>query len=277
MPFVAMTREMGSLGKDVAAGLADRLGRQVIHHEIIDNLASKMRLRKSHVVRFLEGKSGIWERLTTDKTSLSIYTADETFALAESGRVAVIRGWGATHLLRPVPHVVSVRVCAPFEVRVKRMMDRLNTDDRDFVENEIRMSEEAHAAITKRHFGLNWQDSENYDLVLNTERLTIDECVDEVMGLLDDETFEETAESQRVFGNLALTAHVRAALRQDERTSRFQIAVKSEDGVVTLAGLVDPGEVPLHGVEVASKVSGVKEVVHHLRTAGPGARHIVEG
>jgi len=277
MPFVAMTREMGSLGKDVAAGLAERLGRQVVHHEIIDNLASKMRLRKSHVVRFLEGKSGIWERLTTDKTSLSIYTADETFALAESGRVAVIRGWGATHLLRPVPHVVSVRVCAPFEVRVKRMMDRLNTDDRDFVENEIRMSEEAHAAITKRHFGLNWQDSENYDLVLNTERLTIDECVDEVMGLLDDTTFEETVESQRVFGNLALTAHVRAALRQDERTSRFQIAVKSEDGVVTLAGLVDPGEVPLHGVEVASKVSGVKEVVHHLRTAGPGARHIVEG
>jgi hypothetical protein len=97
MPLVAMTREMGSLGKDVAAGIAERLGRQVVHHEIIDNLASKMRLRKSHVVRFLEGKSGIWERLTTDRTSLSIYTADETFALAESGRVAVIRGWGATH------------------------------------------------------------------------------------------------------------------------------------------------------------------------------------
>src|SRR5215813_5756503 len=139
MPFVAMTREMGSLGKDVAAAVADRLGKQVVHHEIIDSLASKMRLRKSHVIRFLEGKSGIWERLTTDKTSLSIYTADETFALVENGRVAVIRGWGAAHLLRPVPHVVSVRVCAPLPVRVKRMMERLHTDDRDFVENEIRL------------------------------------------------------------------------------------------------------------------------------------------
>ena len=49
---------MGSLGKDVAAAVADRLGKQVIHHEIIDNLASKMRLRKSHVIRFLEGKPG---------------------------------------------------------------------------------------------------------------------------------------------------------------------------------------------------------------------------
>src|SRR6185503_8920895 len=139
MPLIAMTREMGSLGKDVAAAVADRVKKQVIHHEIIDNLASKMRLRKSHVIRFLEGKSGIWERLTTDKTSMSIYTADETFRLAEDADIAVIRGWGAVHLLRDVPHVVCVRVCAPFETRVTRMMQRLETDDRDFIENEVRI------------------------------------------------------------------------------------------------------------------------------------------
>ena len=113
MPLIAMTREMGSLGKDVAARVSVRLGKELIHHEIIGVLADKMRLRKSHVVRFLEGKSGIWERMTTDQTSLSIYTADETLRLVESGQVAVLRGWGAAHLLRPVPHVVCVRVCAP--------------------------------------------------------------------------------------------------------------------------------------------------------------------
>jgi cytidylate kinase len=276
MPFVAMTREMGSLGKDVAAAVADRLSKQVVHHEIIDNLASKMRLRKSHVIRFLEGKSGIWERLTTDKTSLSIYTADETFALVESGRVAVIRGWGAAHLLRPVPHVVSVRVCAPFDVRVKRMMERLNTDDRDFVENEIRLSEEAHGAITRRHFGISWQHSDRYDLVLNTERLTIEECADEVLSLLDDPTFQETAESQRTFRNLALAAHVRSALRQDTRTAKFQISITAEDGVVSLAGLIDPGQEVEHAAEVARQVPGIKDIVIQLRVAALGARHIAE-
>jgi cytidylate kinase len=277
MALVAMTREMGSLGKDVAAAVADRVGRQVIHHEIIDNLASKMRLRKSHVIRFLEGKSGIWERLTTDKTSLSIYTADETFALVESGRVAVIRGWGATHLLRPVPHVVAVRVCAPFEMRVKRMMERLNTDDRDFVVNEIRLSEEAHSAITRRHFGVNWQNSENYDLVLNTERLTIEECADEVASLLDDKTFEETEESLRIFANLALAAHVRSALRQDDRTNKLQISVTADDGIVTFAGLIAASQEAKHAAEVARLVPGVKDaVVIQLRVAAAGARHIVE-
>src|SRR6478735_5353504 len=115
MPLIAMTREMGSLGKDVAAGIAARSGKKVVYHEIIEPIANKMRLRKSHVIRFLEGKAGIWERMTTDRTSLSIYTADETLRLVETGRVAVLRGWGAAHLLRPVSHVVCVRVCAPFE------------------------------------------------------------------------------------------------------------------------------------------------------------------
>src|SRR5688500_10524108 len=277
MPFVAMTRDMGSLGKDVAAAVARRLGRLVVHHHIIDNLANEMSLRKSHVIRFLEGKAAIWERLTTDKTSLSIYTADETFALAESGRVAVIRGWGATHLLRPVPHVIAVRVCAPFEIRVSRMMERLNTDDRDFVVNEIRLSEEAHAAITRRHFGLNWQDSENYDLVLNTERLSIEECAVEVTNLIDDLTFQETDESRRMFGDLAMIAHVRSALRQDPRTSRMQLNITPQNGEVTLSGLVDMGLEPRDAVEVASNVPGVKRIVDKLRLAMPGARHHAEG
>ena len=277
MPLIAMTREMGSLGKDVAAAVADRVKKQVVHHEIIDNLASKMRLRKSHVIRFLEGKSGILERLTTDKTSLSIYTADETFALAESGKVAVIRGWGATHLLRPVPHVISVRVCAPLGVRVKRMMERLNTDDREFVENEIRLSEEAHAAITRRHFGVNWQDSELYDLALNTERLSVEECADEVMCLLDDATFQETPESRRAFSNLALTAHIRSALRQDPRTDKIMISVTCEDGVATLAGLVNRGQETKDAVSVASQVPGVKEVKSLLRSVAIGTRHHTDG
>jgi cytidylate kinase len=272
-----MTREMGSLGKDVAAEVAQRIGKHVVHHEIIDNLANKMRLRKSHVVRFLEGKAGIWERMTTDKTSLSIYTADETFALAEDERVGVIRGWGAAHLLRVCPHVIAVRVCAPFEVRVKRMMERLNTADRDFVENEIRMSEEAHGAITRRHFGISWQHSDQYDLVLNTERLTVTECADAVMELIDDPNFQETAESQRVLRNLAIAAHVRSALRQDPRTNKLQISIAADNGVVTLAGLADAGQEPADAAAVAVQVPGVKDVINQLRPVATSARHIVEG
>ena len=271
MPLIAMTREMGSLGKDVAAGIAQRANKKVVYHEIIEPLANKMRLRKSHVERFLEGKSGIWERLTTDKTSLSIFTADETFRFLRDDSTAVIRGWGAVHLLRNVPHVIRVRVCAPFDTRVARMMERLGTDNRETVENEIHLSEEAHSAITKRHFGVNWKDPENYDLVLCTERLSVDDCVEEVEGMMKRPRFQETHDSIRLVSNLALEWAVRSAMRRDARTSEVGITVECLDGIVRLQGVVDDVDQAMAVEEIAGAVEGVKEVDNQLRSASTAA------
>ena len=278
MPLVAMTREMGSLGKDVAAGLAERVNRKVVYQEMIEPLANKMRLRKSHVERFLEGKSGIWERLTTDRTSLSIFTADETFRFLRDGSTAVIRGWGAVHLLKNVPHVIRVRVCAPMETRVSRMMQRLATDNRSTVESEIQLSEEAHSAITKRHFGVNWRDAEHYDMVLCTERLSVDECVEEIEGVMKRPRFQETPQSMRMVEDLSLEWAVRAALRREARTADVAITVQGDGGVVRLLGVVDSEVQSDAAADVARKVEGVTSVDNQLRSAAStGSRYRREG
>lgn len=260
MTVIAMTREMGADGRDVAAQLAERLGTDVIQHEIIEPLADKMRLRKSHVVRLLEGKAGILERLTADHTSMSIYTAEETVEMvAKQKHGSVIRTWGATHLLRPIPHVLSVRVCSPMELRIDRMMRRLDTDDRSFAEREIRMSDEAHSAIMKRHFNVDWQDAALYDLVLNTERVPVEECVEQIMNLVEDDAFKETEDSQRAFGRLSLEVRVAAILRSDPTTSRYRIGVKagSADGTVSLYSKGATEEEIETAVPVASKIATV--------------------
>lgn len=267
MPLIAMTREMGSLGKDVAAGVAARTHRKVVYHEIIEPIANKMRLRKSHVERFLEGKSGIWERLTTDKTSLSIFTADETFRFLRDDSTAVIRGWGAAHLLKNIPHVIRLRVCAPLETRVARMMQRLSTDNRETVENEIQLSEEAHSAITKRHFNVNWKDPENYDMVLCTERLSVEECVEEIESMLRKKCFQETPESVRLVENLSLEWSVRSALRRDPRTAGTSITIECADGVAKLMGIVDSQNEATAAGEVAATVEGARHVDNQLKPA----------
>jgi cytidylate kinase len=277
MPMIAMTREMGSLGKDVAAGIAARMNRRVVYHEIIEPIANKMRLRKSHVERFLEGKSGIWERLTTDKTSLSIFTADETFRFLRDGSTGVIRGWGAVHLLKNVPHVIRLRICAPLETRVMRMMERLSTDNREAVESEIALSEEAHSAITKRHFGVNWRDPENYDLVLCTERLSVDECVDEIESLMRKKRFQETPESVRMVEDLSLEWSVRSALRRDVRTSDVHIGVACDGGAASLTGVVDNLIEAHAAAEVAAGVAGVTRVENQLKAANAASRYRREG
>jgi cytidylate kinase len=278
MPMIAMTREMGSLGKDVAAGIAERTNRKVVYHEIIEPIANKMRLRKSHVERFLEGRSGIWERLTTDRTSMSIFTADETFRFLRDGNTCVIRGWGAVHLLKNIPHVVRVRICAPLETRVQRMMERLGTDNRETVENEIQLSEEAHSAITRRHFGVNWRDPENYDLVLCTERLSVDECIDEVEGMLARKPFQETPESLRMVEDLSLQWSVRSALRRDVRTAGSALAVECDRGLVRLSGTVESQDEADAAAELAAATEGVRTVDNQLRSASlAGARYRREG
>src|SRR5262245_7028229 len=259
MPIIAITREMGSLGKDVAAALGAELKIPVVYHEVIDHLADRLRVRKSHVIRLLDGSATLLERLTADKTSLSIFTADEIIGLAASRAGAVIRGWGATHLLHDVPNAVCVRGGAPFELRKRRMMERLNADDAARVGAEILANDEAHTAIMRRHFDVQWTDPENYDLVLNTKRITVDECVSEVLALVRAPQFAETEASRAKLADAALTAAVRAALRRGHETRDARVAIQADGGRVTLSGAGSTDEM-LAFVEVAAAVPGVRDV-----------------
>jgi cytidylate kinase len=266
MPIVAITREMGSLGKDVAEGLGDALDLPVVYREVIEPLADRMRVRKSHVKRLLDGSAGLFERLSSDKTSMSIFSADEILNSALSGTGAVIRGWGATHLLREVPHAVCVRVCAPFEVRKQRMLERLDTSDADKVSEEIRQNDEAHSAIMRRHFSLQWGEPENYDVVLNTQRVSISECIDEVIALVASPEFAETDRSRQRLEDVALAWRLRAALRVSARTRDSRVSVSAARGRATLAGVLETAEERQAVTEVAASVAGVREIDDQLRT-----------
>ena len=82
MTVIAMTREMGTLGKDVAAGLADVLGITVVHHELVEHhIAERMDVGESAVHRFLEGQSSMWERWQIDVARLDLKHVPDGFHL----------------------------------------------------------------------------------------------------------------------------------------------------------------------------------------------------
>ena len=269
MPLIAMTREMGSLGRDVAARLAERRGGKVVYHEIIDHAADKMRVRRSHVVRLLESGARLWEQLTADQTSLSIFTADETYRFLRDKDIAVIRGWGAVHLLAGISHVVRVRVCAPFALRVERMMERLGSDDRGAVSREVELADEAHTAIARRHFHVDWREAEHYDLVLSTERLSVDECVDEIERMAALPRFQPTAESSRLVSDRALEWSILAAVRRDRLTADLRSRIECTAGTVRVSdcNMDDTGELR----RVVSAVDGVNAVDFVCRDGGSTA------
>ena len=265
MPVIAMNQEMGSQGKFVAEKLAEELGLEIVRHEIIDHVAQKMHLRKSALQRFLEGKAGLLERWGTDEASLALFKVEEILELAAKGNV-IIRGWGATHVLRPIPHIPCVRVGAPFATRLKWLMNSLGTDDEDMVAEEIRHSDMAHRANMQHQFGVGWGEPMQYDITLNTERLSVATCVEMIKELLKRPEFKETPESRAKLANLTLEYHVRAALRAHAKTADVKILITADSGKVRLEGISASTEERHDITEIVGHAPGVKSVDNKLKT-----------
>lgn len=270
MPVIAMTREMGSLGRDIALGLAEDIGIQLVQHEVVEHVADKMRVGSSAVNRFLEGEGGLLGRWNIDGKSVSLFTAEEIFDLASRGNI-LIRGWGAAHLLRTVSHVLSVRVCAPMEQRVRVMMDRIGISDPEAARREIEKNDAAQTQTMSRLGHANWQNPLNFDLVINAAKVPVDVGVAMLKRLVVEPAFAETDESRARLADLKLRAVIRAALKGDHRTrtldTLFDVNVKPGTGEVRMTGLVDNREQSRHAEEIIRGLPGVTTVRNELMIA----------
>lgn len=264
MPVIALTQGMGSLAQDVAEQLAEELGLATLQHEVTERVADKMHVSKSLISRLRAGKAGPIERLRADRQSMAVYTAEEVLAAAAQGNV-VVRGWGATQLLRPVPHIPCVRIMRPFDKRVQWLMAQLDTDDLALAEAEIRRSDHANASRMHDQFGVHWGDPVLFDMVLNTDRLSVDTCVKQIRSLLAQPEFAETAASSTLLDGMALSAHVRAALRSHHDTQDVDVTIQCDTGKVTLTGIVVSAAEKQAAQEVCAAVAGVRSVNNLLR------------
>lgn len=264
MPVVAMTHEMGSLAKDVALQLAAELSLSVMRHEVVEHVADRMHVHTSVISRLREGKAGLVERLRTDERSVAVYTAEEVFELADRGDV-VLRGWGATRWLRPVPHVLCVRITRSLDKRVEWVMEHLEIDDAEFARAEVLRSDHAHAARMHQQFGVTWGDPLLYDLILNTDRFSVDSCVQLIRQALARPEFAETPQSRAKLHNMTLQAHARAALKADPATRDVDITLEADGGHMVLRGIVISADEHAHAASVVAAVPGVASVENQLR------------
>lgn len=267
MSVIAMTREMGSLGKDVALELAENLGLDIVQRELVEHVADKLHLRESAVNRFLEGKAGLLERWGIDENAVSLSTVEEILEVAAKGNV-LIRGWGATYALREVPHVLCVRVCAPLRNRVEVLMRRMNIDHQDIALREIEQSDAAHSEAMMRLFHVGWQDPLLYDAVLNTGHLGVNDCVAAVKQLLAGEAIRETPESLAKLSDVRLQAKIRAALHANQRTTRsspsFKVDIVPRTGQVVLSGATFDPQFRSDAEQTVLAVEGVNSVDNRL-------------
>ncbi len=196
MTVIAMTREIGSHGSEVAEGVAAALGLEIINSEIVaPHVAGSLGVEASAVQRYLEGKASLFDRWQIDTRKLSQYTLDHILDLALKDNV-LIRGWGAAALFQGIHGVICVRVCAPMALRVRVMMERLGVKDAEAMQQEIERFDAGHSGAMRAAFNFDRNDALLFHIVLNSARLTIDECVKAVCDLARHQRSRDDAETK---------------------------------------------------------------------------------
>ena len=266
MTVIAMTREIGCLGTEVAAGVAKRLGLEIVRSEVAaNNVALRLGVAESAVTRYLDGSASLLERWQIDRRKLFHYAAEEILGLAQRGNV-LIKGWGAATLLREVPQVISVRVCAPMEFRVRVMMERLGRKDADTVREEIERFDAARTRTLRAYFNVEQEDARLYHIVLNTERLSVDACVTAVCKLAEGLRFRDTFTSRSALANKLLEAKISSALVEHISVAMapLGVSVSVANGKVTLAGTTCDGSLRKRAEKITHAVAGVLPIDNRI-------------
>ncbi len=263
MTIIAMTREMGSLGKEVAREFARRMNYSVVHHELVEETSARSG-EESEVYRFLEGSESELAKWRNNHTEDGYLTREQVFEIALAGDT-IIRGWGGASLLKSIPNVLSVRVCAPMAFRVAQMMDRLGVDERG-ARREITRSDASHGRAFLRFFEQDWRDATNYDLVLNTEHLTPSVCADILCDAVRNPAFAQTPDTDRALRDRLLEVRISDALARDSgmhrRGTRVNITV--EDAQVRLYGIVADSASRGIAESIAASQDGVGEIRNEI-------------
>src|SRR6202162_1673543 len=211
MTVIAMTREIGSQGSDVAAGVAAALGLEIINSEIVvPDVAGSLGVEGSTVQRYLDGKASLFDRWQIDTRKLSQHTLDQILNLALKDNV-LIRGWGAAALLQGIRGVICVRVCAPMALRVRVMMERLGVNDAEAIQQDIERFDAGHSRAMRAAFNFDWNDAVLYYVVLNSARLTIIDCVKVVCDLAQHQRSQDDSETKAALANKLLVAKISSA------------------------------------------------------------------
>jgi Cytidylate kinase-like family len=192
----------GAEMREVAQGVAAKLEYAVVDEEIVfgaaeaadvdPSVVADAERRKSFIERALTGAGAggdssavalaggmgyhVGNGLGEDLRGLIVQAIEEA---ADRGKV-VIAAHAASHALASRPDTIRVLVTASPETRRSRLAEEQGLDEKD-AEKAIQRSDSARSDYLKRFYGARRELPTQYDLVVNTDRLTPDEAVDLVV------------------------------------------------------------------------------------------------
>ena len=240
MAVLTIARQIGSGGEDVGHAVAD-----LLHYEYVDRKRMLDDMRKAgkqweeQAARFDEAYPGVSERYEWAFRGFVALNQSSILDNALKDNVVII-GRGGCFLLKGVPHTVCVRVTAPLEQRVRRIMDREGISDetaRWLVEKVDNDMKRAVYLI----YGRDLADPAEYDMVFDTGMQSTDEITAILKQLLLDRDKVKDESAKAVLELRALAARVKAAIATEPTFSISVLDVEPKEEGLFQYGLVVRG------------------------------------
>lgn len=196
---IAITRTCGSGATSISKLLADDLGIEMYDRKLLQLASDDSGISEALFARADEHiKNSLLYRVSkkvyngelippesddfTSNDNLFNYQAKILKELAERESYICI-GRAADYILRDYPNVITIFIYAPLEKCIDKEMDRLGIGRRE-AEKHVLTTDKYRREYYKYHTGREWEDPYNYDLCLNTGRLTYEQCVQIIKNYL---------------------------------------------------------------------------------------------
>jgi shikimate kinase len=148
----------------------------------------------------------------------------------------VIMGRGGNFLLKGIPHAFRIRVVAPMDARIERIMKREGLD-KDTARWLCEKTDSERSCFIHAVYGKRWDDSAEYDKVFAVSGQVVEDVVRAVQDALAERQRKDTVEAMNFLRMRALAAKVKAGIATNPRIF-----------IPTLDVLYDGREIVLRGV-----------------------------
>ncbi len=264
MAIITISREFGSLGTDIAKKLQEELTFAYMDKSHLEErLVRDYGIPEENFEKYDERKPHFWDIFSSDKDRYLHFMKTAMFDFARDGNCIII-GRGGQVLLQDIPGALHVRVVAPLPVRVERIKQQYHYDEK-LAEQFIRHSDHDRGGFHKFFFHIDWEDSDLYDLLVNTRRFTV---IDAVTLIKDSLTMfdveQKQQETEEKLADVCLGQEVITQIAYKERIPIQFLEAVADNGVVTLRGSTITSEDIEYCEKVARQVAGVKDVVNEV-------------
>ena len=256
MAVITISRQIGSLGDEVAKSVSKNLGYELIEKSQISAFLLEHGFSPSEIDQYDETNPSLLQHLSMQKKVFNHAIRAAIYELAVKNNVVIV-GRGAQVVLKDIPGTFNIRVIAPYAARIERLMEQTG-NERKKVQYEIQQSDRNSSGYVHTYFNVNWDDNECYDLILNTQKMTCNTCAEMITRAVVGDEFRRSPQVTETLIDLALTQKVKAFLLEFDEVAEYDLVVRNRRVCLSESGLPLPDDVK----DVCKKaLSNIKQLV----------------